>query len=155
LVSDLFALGASIPGATGGVDPALIEPQLGQISEAVSGATFDVYSATEDDTLRGLDLALDIDTAAVGGAAAGVEAAALSFSLEISDVGSDQTIEAPDDPQPIEDLAGEFGGALPGGGLGLPGGDSELPTGPGGGTLDPECITAAAGDPAEIQKCLE
>ncbi|MDQ3729999.1 MAG: hypothetical protein M3355_10465 [Actinomycetota bacterium] len=155
MLSDLFALGASVPGATGGVDPALIEPQLGQISEAVSGATFDVYSATEDDTLRGLDLALDIDTAAIGGAAAGVESAALSFSLEISDVGSDQTIEAPDDPQPIEDLAGEFGAAIPGAGLGLPGGDSELPAGPGGGTLDPDCITEAAGDPAAIQKCLE
>ncbi|MEJ7875644.1 MAG: hypothetical protein WKF62_03215, partial [Solirubrobacterales bacterium] len=136
MLSDLFALGASVPGATGGVDPALIEPQLGQVSEAVSGATFDVYSATEDDTLRGLDLALDIDTAAIGGAAAGVESAALSFSLEISDVGSDQTIEAPDDPQPIEDLAGEAG--LPGGipGASLPGGGvPEIDGGPG--NLDP------------------
>jgi hypothetical protein len=160
MVTDLFNLGASVPGATGGVDPALLEGQLGVISEAVSGAEFDVYSATEDDTLRGLDFALDLDTAALGGASAGVDSASLSFSMEISDVGEDQTIDAPDDAQPIEDLAGELGiPGLPGagGGLGFPGGDSELPGagGPGGGNLDPDCIAEAAGDPAEIQKCLE
>ena len=157
MLTDLFELGSSVPGATGGVDPSLIQPQLEQAGEAVEGATFDVYSATEDDTLRGLDFALDIDTAAAGGAAVGVESASLGFSLEISDVGSEQTVEAPADAQPIEDLAGELGGTVPGadGGLGLPGGDSELPTGPGAGNLDPECISEAAGDPAEIQKCLE
>lgn len=163
MISDLFQLGASVPGATGGIDPALIEPQLGMISEAVSGAEFDVYASTEDETLRGLDLALDLDTAALGGGAAGVDAASVGFSLEISEVGEEQTFEAPADPQPIEDLASEFGlpglpgGALPGGGTEVPGGGAaEIP---GGGSLppsiDPQCIQDAAGDPAEIQQCLE
>ncbi|MDQ2676305.1 MAG: hypothetical protein M3Y34_05800, partial [Actinomycetota bacterium] len=133
MVTDLFTLGASVPGATGGVDPSLIEPQLGVISDAVSGADFDVYAATEDGTLRGLDFGLDLDAASLGGGTAGVESASLGFSLELSDVGEEQTVEAPSDPQPIEDLAGELG-AL-GGGLGLPGGDSELPSGPGGGSV--------------------
>jgi len=159
MVSDLFQLGASVPGATGGVDPALIEPQLGMISEAVSGAEFDVYAATEDDTLRGIDFALELDTASLGAGAVGVDSASLGFSLELSEVGEEQTFEVPDDPQPIEDLAGEFG--LPGGipGAGLPGAGAELPGGSGGGSLpgapDPDCIADAAGDPAAIQKCLE
>jgi hypothetical protein len=157
MVTDLFNLGASVPGATGGVDPSLIEPQLGMISEAVSGADFDVYASTEDDTLRGLDFSLDLDTASLGGGAAGVDAGSLGFSLEISDVGEEQSFEAPSDPQPIEDLAQEFG--LPGGipGAALPGG-AEVPEIPGGGS-DPaelqDCIEKASGDPAEIDKCLQ
>lgn len=151
MVTDLFNLGTSIPGATGDVDPSFIEPQLGVISDAVSGADFGVFAATEDGTLRGLDFSLDLDTAALGAAAAGVTSASIGFSLEISDVGEEQTFEAPDDAQPIEDLAQEFG--LPGG---IPGG-AALPEidGGGGANLDPDCIAEAAGDPAEIQKCLE
>ena len=155
MLTDLFQLGASVPGATGGVDPSLIEPQLGQISEAVSGATFDVYSATEDDTLRGLDFGLELDAAALGGATAGVESAGISFSVEVSEVGEEQTIEAPADPKSIDDLAGDLGGVIPG----LPGGEIPEIDGAGGGgdlgELDPECIQDAAGDPDAIQKCLE
>ena len=153
MLTDLFELGASVPGATGGVDPSLIQGQLGQISEAVSGATFDVYSATEDNTLRGLDFGLELDAAAIGGAAAGVESAGISFSVEIADVGEEQTIEAPADAKPINDLAGDLGGAIPG----LPGGDVPEIDGGGAGLedVDPQCIQDAAGDPDAIQECLE
>ena len=152
MVTDLFQIGASIPGATGGVDPSLIEPQLAVISDAVSGAGFDVYAATDDGTLRGLDFSLDLDTAALGAAAAGVESASLGFSLELSDVGEEQTFEAPADPKPIEDLAGELGGLgmIPGGGE-IP----EIDGASGGGSIDPECVADAAGDPDAIQECLE
>lgn len=151
MVSDLFNLGASVPGATGGIDPSLIEPQLSQISEAVSGADFDVYGATEDGTLRGLDFGLELDAAALGGGAAGVDAASIGFSLEIADVGEEQTFEAPSDPQPIEELAEQFGGlgAIPGGSSLGGGGSGDA------GTIDGDCITDAAGDPDAIQKCLE
>jgi hypothetical protein len=153
MITDLFNLGASIPGATGGVDPSLIEPQLATISDAVSGADFDVYASTDDGTLRGMDLSLEIDAAAVGGSAAGVDSASLGFSFEIADVGEEQTIEAPADPQPIEDLAGELGG------LGIPGAGAipEIDGASGGGAsgVDPDCIADAAGDPDAIQKCLE
>ena len=121
------------------------------VSEAVSGAGFDVYAATDDGTLRGLDFSLDLDTAALGGAAAGVESASLGFSLELSDVGEEQTIEAPADALPIDDLAGELGGlgVIPGGGAEVPGIEG-VPDG-----VDPDCISDAAGDPDAIQECLE
>lgn len=156
MITDLFQIGSSIPGATGGVDPALLEPQLGMISDAVSGADFDVYAATEDDTLRGVDLSLDLDTAALGGASAGVESAGVDVSFEISEVGEEQTFEAPSDPQPIEELAQETGGlgAIPGAGE-IPGGAQDPQIDPAPQELDPECITEAQGDPAAIEKCLE
>jgi hypothetical protein len=153
MITDLFQLGASIPGATGGVDPSLIEPQLAMVSDAVSGAGFDVYAATEDGTLRGLDFSLGLDTAALGASAADVDSASLGFSLELSEVGEEPTFEAPDDPQPIEGLAGELGGLgmVPGGGE-IP----EIDSGGGGvGNVDPDCISDAAGDPDAIQECLE
>lgn len=154
MVSDLFQLGSSVPGATGGTDPSQIEPFLGVISDAISDASFDVYAATEDDTLRGLDFSLGVDPSAIpGGTAGGVTSANLDFSLEVSDVGSEQTFTAPDDPQPIEDLAQQFGalGAL--GGAGVPdlGGSG---TSSGAGSIDPECIANAQGDSDAIQKCL-
>jgi hypothetical protein len=159
MVTDLFNLGASIPGATGGVDPSLIEPQLGVISDAVSGADFDVYAATDDGTLRGLDFALDVDPAALGGPTSGIESVSLGFSLELSEVGEEQTFEAPADPKPIEDLAGELGGlgALPGGSAipEIPGSGGGSGGGGGVGNVDPDCIAEAAGDPDAIQECLE
>ncbi len=76
------------------------------------------------------------------------------FSLEISDVGEEQTIEAPADAKPIDDLAGDLGGAIPG----LPGGEilrSKAAAVPDCEGVDPECIADAAGDPDAIQECLE
>ena len=152
MLEDLVSLGTST--GAGGVDPSLIQGQVDQAAEAIEGATFDVYSATEDDTLRGLDFGLDIDAASAGGSAVGVDSASIGFSFELSDVGEEQTFEAPSDAKPIEDLASEFG--LPGGipGTGIPGGP-ELPGGGAAGTPDPDCIAEAAGDPDAITKCLE
>lgn len=156
MLEDLFNLGASVPGATGGIDPALIEGQLEQLSSAIPDASFDVYPATDDKTLRGLDFNIDIDPTAIpGGASAGVDSANLAFSFEISDVGSEQSFEGPEDAQPIEDLLG--GGAL-GGIPGLGGGSGSLPGGSGGsglGNVDPDCLDQAGSDPDAIQACLE
>lgn len=156
MIGDLFELGSSVPGATGGVDPALLEGQLDSISSAFEDATFDVYSATEDDTLRGLDLTLALDTAALGAGALGVDSADLSFALEISDVGSEQTFSAPEDAKPIDDLLGQFGGLDALGGGGLPGaGGAEEPALPGaGGSIDPDCLKEAGDDPEAIADCL-
>jgi hypothetical protein len=153
MVNDLFQLGASVPGATGGTDPATIEPFLGVISDAVSEASFDVYSATEDDTLRGFDFSLGIDPSAIPGAAAtagDLGTATLDLSLEISDVGAEQTFTAPENPKSIDDLAQQFGG------LGaIPGATPTVPGGSGTGSIDPDCIANAQGDANEIEKCLQ
>ncbi len=67
MLQDLFAIGSAVPGATGGVDPSVIESQLGTIEEAVDEASFDVYSGAEDKILRGLDFTLSLDPSAIPG----------------------------------------------------------------------------------------
>lgn len=157
MLTDLFELGSTVDSAqVQGLTPEMIQSQLGQLEQAISEASFDVYSATEDDTLRGLDFAIGIDPSQIeGGEAAGVDSVDLTFSLEIADVGEEQTFEAPADAQPIDELLGQFGGSIPGlGGGALPG------VTPGGGGIpgagDPvtDCINQAE-TPDEISACLE
>jgi len=162
LVDDVAGIAQSVPGAEQQVDQA----QLDQIQEAVSEASFDLFSGTEDDLLRRLDLNLAIDPSAVAGAApVPVESLDFGFSLAFGDVNEDQSIEAPADAQPIDELLGELGlGGLPLGGLGGLGGGSgdsgleDLGGGSGGDSgleSDPyfECLEDAAGDPDAIQAC--
>ncbi|CAN5253503.1 hypothetical protein BH24ACT23_BH24ACT23_10780 [soil metagenome] len=154
MLEDLFNLGASVPGATGGVDPALIQSQLETVSSAISEASFNVYPATEDDTLRALDFNLAIDPSQIpGGDSAGIDSASLLFAFEIADVGAEQSFEAPEDAKPIEDLIGSVG-SIPGlGGGSLP--DSGGSSGGDLGTIDPDCLDNAGSDPDAIQACLE
>jgi len=163
LVEDVAGIAQSIPGAEQQVDQA----QLDQIQEAVSEASFDLFSGTEDDLLRRLDLNLVIDPSAIAGAApVPVESLDFGFSLAFGDVNQEQSIEGPSDARPIDELLGEVGlGGLPLGGLGGLGGGSgdsgleDLGGGTGGGTGDAsgdayfECLEDAAGDPDAIQAC--
>jgi hypothetical protein len=124
------------------------EEDATQADEAISEATFDVYSGAEDRLLRGFDLNLGIDPTAIPEAdAEGVETISFDFSTRLGGINEEQTIEAPADAQPIDDLLGQFGlsesdisAALEGytsqfglGGLGTPdlGGSTDL----GGGGL--------------------
>jgi hypothetical protein len=171
MFQDLAALGS----ATG--EAPLPEEQISQASEVVSDASFDLYSGVDDRILRGLDFNLGIDPSAIpGGESAGVESADISFSLRLGAVNEPQTIDAPTDARPLDDLLGQFGlGGLPlgslgadldgGGGGGLydfdgPGGVSPGGGGGGGGAgggaqdeyLD--CISQAQ-TPDEINACVE
>ena len=126
MISDLVGLGTAVPDA--GAAPT--EEQLQQITDAVSEASFDLYSGTDDDILRGLDFTVAIDPSAIPDAdAAGIESVDVGFEMRLGGVNEDQEISAPSDAQPIEDLLGQFGidpSALGGlGGLGaIPGAPS-------------------------------
>ena len=86
------------------------EEDASQADDAITEASFDVYSGVDDRLLRGLDLNLGIDPTAIPDAdAEGVESIDLDFSFRIGSVNEDQTIEAPADAQPIGDLLSQFG----------------------------------------------
>jgi hypothetical protein len=105
---------------------------LGQLSTAVEDASFDVYSSVEDNTLRKLEFNLAVDPSAISaGTEVPVESVNVGFSLTLSEVNEEQTIEAPSDPQPIDEL----GSQLDLGGLGLqvPGLEGGVPNLGGGG----------------------
>jgi hypothetical protein len=169
MFSDLTALSA----ATG--EAQIPEEQLDQASQVISDASFDLYSGVDDRILRGLDFDLGIDPSAIpGGETAGVESADVSFSLRLSGVNEPQTIDAPTDARPLDDLLGQLGlGGLPlgdlgagldgGGGAGLydfdgPGGVSPGGggAGGGGGSQDAylDCISQAQ-TPDEIHACVD
>jgi hypothetical protein len=86
------------------------EEDASAADDAVTEAGFDVYSGVDDRLLRGLDLNLGIDPTAVPEAdTEGVENVTVDLSLRIGGVNEEQTIEAPADAQPIDDLLSQFG----------------------------------------------
>jgi hypothetical protein len=161
MLTDFIGLAQSVPGAAAQID----EGQLDQVNEAVTEASFDVYSGEEDDLLRKLDADVALDPSAIGGGVpVPIDSVDLSFSVELSDVNQGQTIGAPADAKPIDELAqqleglGAFGGlgGLGGGGLDDLGGEGagEIP---GGGDTDAylECVQNAGNDPEEAAECLD
>ena len=156
MLQDLIELGTAVPGAT----DVPTEEEVQQLSEAITEASFDLYSGTEDRILRGLDFNLALDPSQIPDAeAAGVENVEAAFSVRIGGVNEEQTIEAPSDAQPIDELLSQFGidpgalGAL--GGLGGLGGATAPPAAGGGaGASDAylECIGQAQ-TPEEITAC--
>lgn len=165
MLQDLVELGTAVPQATGTVPT---EEQVQQVSDAITEASFDLYSGTDDDILRGIDLNFAVDPSQIPDAeAAGVDSVGAGFSMRLGGVNEEQTIEAPSDAQPLEDLLSQFGvdpsalgglGAL-GGGLGGLGAGSVPPTGGGGGGAAGgasdaylQCISAAQ-TPEEITAC--
>ena len=105
---------------------------LGQLATAVEDASFDVYSSVDDNTLRKLEFNLAIDPSAIAaGSEVRVDSINVGFSLTLSEVNEEQTIEAPSDAQPIEDLTGQLD--LGGLGLQVPGLEGGVPDAGGGG----------------------
>jgi hypothetical protein len=123
-----------------------------QIEDAVKSAQVDVWSGTDDHTLRRLTLALNVEPPA---SSDGPRTLDITLSIELTDLNQPQSIEAPSTSRPLSELLlqlqGLFGGAL--------GGGSGGSAGSGGGAssqqLDAysECIQRAGSDITEAQKC--
>jgi hypothetical protein len=81
-----------------------------QLEEGITELSFDLYSGAEDRILRGFDLNVVVDAAAIEDARdAGVSGAEADLSLRLGAINETQTIEAPADAQPIDDLLEQFG----------------------------------------------
>lgn len=151
ILTDVGNIAASIPSASSsGFDPS----QLSLVSGAVTDASIDIYSGSDDHVLRKVDVNLTIDPSALGAAAAGVGAITVSFSVEIDGLNEPQTIEAPANPKPINELLGNLGVDL--GSLGALGGAADSGSGSsgggGGGADYLDCIQQAQ-TPDEINDC--
>jgi hypothetical protein len=153
ILEDIGNIAASVPSASSsGFDPS----QLSLVSGAVSDASIDVYSGTDDHVLRKLEANLTIDPSALGAPSEQVGEITVGFSVEIAGLNEDQTITAPENPKPINELLQSSGldlGAL--GGLGgVPGasGGSGGAGGSGGGGEYLDCIQQAQ-TPDEINEC--
>jgi hypothetical protein len=154
--------------AVGGTSTQQLTPQqIDQIKKIVQNPKFDVYVGKDDDTLRRLNVNVDFSIpdnqkSQFNGATGG----SITFSLDFSKVGEQQTISPPPNPKPISELQGSLGalgGASGGGGSS---GGSKGSSGSGGSSGSSpsaaqfqkysKCIEKA--DPsntAAIQKCAQ
>jgi hypothetical protein len=161
IATDLVGIAQTVPGASGQVDQA----QVDQLTQAISEASFDVYSGEDDDILRKLDLNLTIDPSAIESATpVPVDSIDFGFSIAFSDVNEEQTVEAPSGAKPLDELLSQFGisglgplgGGLGGGGLGDLGGGAGGGGGSGGSSdAYLECLQAAGNDVQEASKCAD
>lgn len=115
--------GEAIGGVAPGTPQPLTEEQLSEIEQVVDDPTFDVYVGEDDEVIRRLSATVAVtvpeeDRERVNG----IEGGTLRISIEFSDVNGDQSVEAPADSRPIEDLGTQLGGL---GGLG--GGETPAP----------------------------
>ncbi|MGB2712477.1 MAG: hypothetical protein WBC33_13295 [Conexibacter sp.] len=149
----LGKLRSQLPAVTGGQIPDKLSADTRQqIEDAVKSATVDVWTGTDDKTLRKLAIEVAVEPPA---SADGPKSVGVDFSIELQDLNEPQTIEPPASSRPLNELLGQLqgllGGAL-GGGLG---GD----LGGGGSSASPnidkytQCLQDAGGDVAEAQKC--
>ena len=104
IVQDLTTL-AQQTGQASQLDTA----SLDQIKSSISNATIDVYATSDDSTLRKFEVKVD-----VADPNGGSDTTSIDLSVGIADPGGDQTISAPADAKPIQDLLSQ----IPGGGAG-------------------------------------
>ncbi|MBA2523758.1 MAG: hypothetical protein H0V25_10585 [Solirubrobacterales bacterium] len=154
IVADLGTV-AEQSGGAGQVDPA----SLSQLESSVDNATIDVYADAGDNTLRKLDITLDI---ADPTGSAGTES--VNLSVGIADPNSDQQITAPTGAKPLSDLLSQFpglasslGGVASGTGVAPSAAAPSTGTGAtgGGGSDAYYACVAAAPTPAEVTKCAQ
>jgi hypothetical protein len=152
-------------GTMGGTPAQQLTPdQINQIKDVVKDPKIDVYVSKDDDTLRRLNLEVSFEIpqdqqAQLQGATGG----SIKFSLDFSDVGQDQTIQAPANAKPLNELQGALGGlgggTVPGAsGSGDSGGSGSSGSGsaPNADQLQKysQCLQQAdPNDPASINDC--
>jgi len=152
------------------VPTTLTEKQRSQIAEAVKSAKVDVYSGEDDQLLRRLavELAFDVPEASRKDAG-GLQSGTLKLDLTIADLNEDQTITAPKNARPLEELTAQLGGGAAGAVTGATGAaDPGASTGDAGPATDAgtdtggtpaanpeylECLDAAGTDLAKVQEC--
>jgi hypothetical protein len=134
-----------LSAAAGGQVPSSIPADTrAEIERAVRDPRVDVWTGSDDKTLRKLQVDLGVEP---GRGRTGTA----SFVLELTGLNEAQTIEPPANTRPIDQLLGALGGLL--GSSGLPGGSSG-----GGASADSlgryqRCLVDAGADVAAQQKC--
>jgi hypothetical protein len=139
------------------LDPTGQASQVGsadQIASSVQNATIDIYTGADDHILRRLDLSVDLADPGSSGTTA-----SFKLSIGLSDVNTEQTIEAPANPKPIDELIpGGLGAVLGAGGPSLGGLGAGATAGGGGSSGNDakyaECVAGAA-TPDALAKCAE
>jgi len=131
--------------------PSQLTPeQKKQAADAIKKLSVEIFTGKEDRILR--RMVVDLTADAQG------ESAAVNLDLQLADVNSDQTIEAPSGAKPFDQLLSQLGGlgGLSGSGSGSGGGSGSS----GGASSDnlekySKCIEDAGSDATKARKCAD
>lgn len=159
-LDDVNKLVQKAGGNLGSTTPQITPAQKKQVEDVVKNPRFDVYVGKSDHVIRRLsaDLSFNVPQnkqTQLGGLTSGT----LSFSIDFTDVGQPQTINAPANAKPLSDLTsqlGGLGGVLGGGATGSSGTTGSSSGGPSAAALQKysQCLQKAnPSKPAELQKC--
>ena len=131
---------------TGTLPTSLTDQQKQQIEKAVKTANVTIESGKDDSILRRIAFTLSLtDPTGSGGNAD------INFDLTLSKLGEDQSIEAPSNTKPLNDLLSQFGGLGALGGLG--GSSSSGGSSSAAAQKYSDCVSAAGSDQSKLQDC--
>jgi hypothetical protein len=119
LLSDLNALvrkaGSSVSG--GGQAVQLTAADRKQFTEAIKSSTFDVYVGKADGKVRRVSVTVQFAIPKSRQSQTnGVKSGSLNFSIQYSNLGQAQKIQAPPNPKPLTELVAQLGGSKLGNG---------------------------------------
>ncbi len=169
LLGDLNTLLGKASSSTGTKLPSSIPPATQQkIAASIKNATVDIWTGKSDKVLRKLTLNLTVPVSGrLSTLAGGVTSAAISFTLQYSDVNQPQTIAAPTNIQPYSQFTTKLRsvltgieGSVGGGALGSTGSSGSTGSAGSGSTASTAkiqkysaCIQSAGQDVLKMQKC--
>jgi hypothetical protein len=142
-----FAAQAQALGQLGATSQLPSPQELDKLKQLVTGASFDVFSGVDDHVLRRLDFHLELQEPGGSGKAT------FELSVTLGSVNEAQTVEAPDNPEPLQDLLDQLGV----GDLGALGAGSLPGIGAGGSSASGDqvqCLQEAQTQ-EELQRCLQ
>ena len=138
----------------------LSEQDRKQIADAIKDARVDIWSGNEDRTLRRMNVTLKFDVPeSEREKAGGLRSGDLRFDMTIGALNEKQTIEAPKDARPLEELTSALGGSLPqgagaqGSGSGDSGSGQSGSGAQAGGSKYEQCLADAGQDVKKLQDC--
>jgi hypothetical protein len=174
-VNRILAKAGRLGGAQAQQLPQQLTPQQRKaVQDNIEDAKFDVYSGKDDRTLRRMTIEIKFKVPENQRASAqGISGGTFGFDLTLADLNQPQTISAPANPQPFDELTkairSTLGGLVGSAGAGAGGGAGATPATPTtpapstgaapSGSSDTKaqeyakCLSDAGGDITKAQKC--
>jgi hypothetical protein len=144
-------LGLQHSGPPARLPSQLTEREKREVADAVKDVKVEIYTGKQDRILRRMVIGAGVQDPKDPASGS----AAVKLDLSLTDLGSDQQIEAPANARPFEELAAKLRSQGMGGGLGGAGGGAK------GGPSDRKlrryvkCVEDAGSDSAKAQKCAD
>jgi hypothetical protein len=132
----------------------LTDEQKKQVADAIDKLAVEIYTGKDDHILR--RMVVDLGIKAPAGSSGTPESAAVKVDFQLTDVNKDQSISAPADPKPFDQLLGQLG-ALGLGGSSASGSSGSGSGGASTGNLEKytQCVEDAGSDAAKARKCAD